>query len=424
MTEIRNFAEAQAQLRRFYGKHADGPYTLDRMRELMGYLGNPQDELKIIHVAGTSGKTSTAYYATGLLKAAGFRTGLTVSPHVDEMNERVQIDLNPLPEKEFCPALGAFIEKVDASGIVPSYFELMVAFAFWEFKRQNVDYAVVEVGLGGLLDGTNVVSRDDKVCVITDIGLDHTEILGDTLGKIAAQKAGIIQPGNHVFVYKQSREVMDVVAAAASKQRAALHVLEPRTINEASQLPGFQQRNFELAAAAVEYVLARDGHTPLTPGQLATAAGTYIPARMETIKRNGKIVVVDGAHNAQKLETLFAALHEKYPDQPVAALIGFVDGDKFRLEHALDEILQHTQSLIATSFYSEKDYPKHSVSPQEIAKYCLTHGKEVTVITEPAAALEALLARPERLLMVAGSFYLLNHIRPLLLNDDPTHRSI
>jgi dihydrofolate synthase/folylpolyglutamate synthase len=416
MPQITNFEEAHAALRQFYRK--DTTYTLDRMRELMDYLGNPQNELKVIHVAGTSGKTSTAYYAAALLQAAGFKVGLTVSPHVDEVNERVQIGLTPLPEAGFCTALGEFIGKVEKSGILPSYFELMVAFAYHEFARQKVDYAVVEVGLGGLLDGTNVISREDKICIITDIGLDHTEILGDTLGKIAAQKAGIIQPHNHVFVYEQSEEVMAVIAAAADKQSAHVHVQKLEVTPEAHDLPGFQQRNFGLSKAAVQYVLERDGHAGLTAPQLVAAARTHISARMETLKYGGKTIIIDGAHNAQKLETLLTAVAEKYPNQKIAALAGFVEGDTFRLEHALAELLPRVELLIATSFYSEKDYPKYSVAPSIIAAKSRRKGyKNVEVCENSAEALELLLARSEPVLLVTGSFYLLNHIRPLLLDQ-------
>ena len=418
MQRITSFDEAHVALRHYYGKHAAGPYTLDRMREMMNYLGNPQDKLKIIHVAGTSGKTSTAYYAAALLQAAGFKVGLTVSPHVDEVNERLQINLTPLPEKEFCEALGEFIDRVAASGILPSYFELMVAFAYSEFVRQQVDYAVVEVGLGGLLDGTNVVSRPDKICVITDIGLDHTEILGNSLAEIATQKAGITQPDNEVFVYEQDKEVMDAITKAASKQQATLHVLQPESRAELSDLPGFQQRNFGLAKAAVQFVLAREGHPALQAQQLNTAAATHIPARMEILHYAGKTIIIDGAHNAQKLQTLLNAVSEKYPGQDTAALVGFAEGDTFRLERALDVLLKQVSALIVTSFYSEKDYPKHSVDPAQVIKYCADHGyKNIQSITEPAGAFTTLLDCPQQILLITGSFYLLNHVRPLLFGQ-------
>lgn len=424
MPKITNFTEAQAALRQFYGDHATVTYTLERIQALTGYLGNPQNSLKVVHVAGTSGKTSTSYYVAALLKAAGFKVGLTVSPHVDEVNERVQIDLAPLAEAEFCKALEEFIDQVNASGILPSYFELMVAFAYWEFARQKVDYAVVEVGLGGLLDGTNVITRQDKVCVITDIGLDHTAILGGTLDEIAAQKAGIIQPNNQVFVYEQTQDIMSVIEAAIAKQQATLQVLRPEVLPEASELPSFQQRNFGLAKAAVEYVLARDGHEALRQQQLQEAVTVHIPARMEILLHHDKTIIIDGAHNAQKLKTLLKAVQTKYPDQAVAALVGFVEGDTLRLEQSLDELMQATQTLIATSFYTEKDYPKRSFDSQKIVSYCVEHDfKNIQSTAEPAAALVMLLARPEPILLITGSFYLLNHIRPLLLSKHDSANS-
>ena len=186
MPQIHTLAEANLALRPFYD-YSRTAYTLDVMKALMEHLGNPQNQLRVLHVAGTSGKTSTAYYCAALLKEAGKKVGLSVSPHVDTVNERLQINGQPMPEAEFCKVLSEFLDVVAESGIKPSYFELLVAMTYWEFARQKVDYAVIEVGLGGLRDGTNVIERADKVCLITDIGLDHTEILGHTLTKITGE---------------------------------------------------------------------------------------------------------------------------------------------------------------------------------------------------------------------------------------------
>ncbi len=416
MQKITHFEAAHAALRQFYGDHADGPYTLDRMRQLMQYLGNPQEAVRVVHVAGTSGKTSTAYFVAALLMQAGAKVGLTVSPHVDEVNERVQIDGVPLPEVEFCHELSEFLQLIEASGILPSYFECMAAFAYWEFARQKVGYAVVEVGLGGLLDGTNVVSRADKVCVITDIGLDHTELLGDTVDKIAAQKAGIVQPGNDVFMHQQAPEIMDVVDAVCKNVGADLHVTRPAGFPAPTQLPAFQQRNFSLAQEVVDWVLHQTGARLLTAQQIAVASQVYIPARMEIMQYAGKTIVVDGAHNAQKLEALCASIADKYPNVPIAAVVGFVDGDVFRLHQALDVLIQHCTYLIITEFYTEKDYPKHSVPATIVEAYCHQSGFDTTqIVPDPASALHVLLKRPEELCLVTGSFYLLNHIRPELL---------
>lgn len=416
MTQIKTFAEAHAALRQFYGKHADGPYTLDRMRRLMDYLGSPQDKLRVIHIAGTSGKTSTAYFIASILQESGAKVGLTVSPHVDEVNERIQINLVPLPEKEFCQELSEFLTLVGASDILPSYFECMVAFAYWEFAKQEVDYAVVEVGLGGLLDGTNVATRADKVCVITDIGFDHTELLGDTLGKIAAQKAGIVQPGNPVFTYEQDPEVMQAIQEAIrTNSGSVLQVVPQLSTRKVEGLPLFQERNFCLAKAVTDWVFTRDDRPNLSDTQILHAATVYIPARMEIIKHGDKTIIIDGAHNAQKLQTLLDSVRVQYPGRPIAALVGFIEGDNLRLKQSLDILMTHIQTLIATTFYTEKDYPKHSVPSNVIVNYCKQlNWLHADAIDDPKAALEKLLACPEPVVLVTGSFYLLNHIRPLL----------
>ena len=417
MVKLINFADVHMALRQFYANAKPGPYTLDTMRALMQHLGNPQDTLRVVHVAGTSGKTSTAYFIAALLKESGAKVGLTVSPHVDEVNERVQVGLVPLDEATFCAEFGEFLELVEGSKLKPSYFEVMVAFAYWEFARKGVDYAVVEVGLGGLLDGTNVVSREDKVCVITDIGFDHVEVLGNTLGEIAAQKAGIIQQRNQVFMYRQGEEVMVSVEAAAAEKEATLNLVSIAGGEEYVELAGFQQRNFGLARAVVSFVLERDKPgAQLSDSQLQAASRVYIPGRMEVVQLGEKTLVMDGAHNAQKLHTFLESLQQRFPSEPFTALVGFVESEPGRLEHALDEVLPQTQHLIATSFYGEKDYAKHSVNPEVIAQYCQSKGYEqCEVQAEPRDAFAVLLARPEKLLVVTGSFYLLEHIRPLIV---------
>jgi dihydrofolate synthase / folylpolyglutamate synthase len=404
--KINNFAEANEYLAQFYGS-APTVYKLDTMRVLMEVLGNPQEKFKAIHVAGTSGKTSTAYYAAALLTAAGYKTGLTVSPHVDEINERAQINMLPTPEGVFCDAFSKFALIIDKSDINPSWFEAMVAFAYWYFAREQVDYAVVEVGLGGLLDGTNVITRPDKVCVITDIGLDHTHILGNTLPEIAAQKAGIIHPGNRVVVNQQTKEVMDVIASYTEKQRADLKIV-PDSDELAGELPLFQQRNYKLALMAVELMLKK----PLDEKPKLKAQQTYIPGRMEIVHYKGKTIILDGAHNAQKLSALRDALHVKYPNTPMSCLIAFAEGDTRRLEDALVVLQSIVDYCVATSFVTAKDYIKRSVDPEAISQQA---NFPLTVEPDSKKAFAMLMSRSEPLILVTGSFYLLNHIRPLML---------
>jgi dihydrofolate synthase/folylpolyglutamate synthase len=407
---ITNFDEAQVVLRRYYD-NTRTKYNLDLMHHLMDFLGNPQNSFKVIHIAGTSGKTSTAYYSAALLQAAGYKVGLTVSPHVDQVNERLQINLQPLPEAQFCAALTEFLNVIEPSGIEPSYFELMVALAYWEFGRQKVDYAVIEVGLGGLVDGTNVISRTDKICVITDIGLDHTEILGDTLAKIAAQKAGIITANNHVFMYEQSQDVMDAIRQRVVKQKATLSVFFKTDELLMDDLPLFQQRNLGLALQTVGFAIGRQ----LQPSEIIQAANLRIPARLERLQFGAKTLIIDGSHNAQKLEALLGSIKVLYPGQAMAALVAFVGGNDERWQGGVQPLLTMVDHLIITSFTAEQDVPKASIDPERVAAYCRTAGfSELQVIANASEAFAELKKQSEPLLLVAGSFYLLNTIRPLI----------
>lgn len=416
MEEIRNFEEAKERLQAFVpaagSLHRD--YQLDRIRKLMDLLGNPQDTYKIVHVAGTSGKTSTSYYVAALLGATGKKVGLTVSPHVPEVNERVQVNMVPLPEAEYCRELGEFLQLIEPFPVRPTYFELLVAFAYWEFARQKVDYVVVEVGLGGLLDGTNVIQRSDKVCVITDIGLDHVNVLGNDLPSIAAQKAGIILTGNEVFVHTQPDEVMQVFRNVADDKEAKLHEIVEDAL-AGSDLPPFQQRNWTLAKAAFDFVTERDRLAALGAPEEAATQHTVVPGRMEAIHIGDKTVVLDGAHNAQKLQALSLAMCERFGDQPVAALIGMMDDKEEYLKAAIAELASTIHALIATKFDLGQDVPRSALPPETIQNLAAQAGiYETEVIPDPVEALNRLLKRPEPVLLVTGSLYLVSMLRARL----------
>lgn len=419
---IRSFAQARKVLAKYAPVNVEASYTLDRMRELMDFLGNPQDKLKVVHIAGTSGKTSTSYYMTAFLQAAEQKVGLTVSPHIDEINERVQINLVPLNEAKFCSELEAFLKLIEPDKRGVTYFEIFVAFAYWEFVRQKVDYAVVEVGLGGLLDGTNVISSKNKVCVITDIGLDHINVLGDTLTKIAGQKAGIIQPHNHVFSFRQNDEVMDVIQGVVEEKQAHLHVVPSLPLESAepvADLPMFQRHNWELARAVYDYLVERDQLPKLDEAELANTTQTYIPARMEIIQYKDKTIVLDGAHNAQKMRALATSLHARFPGTTVATLLAMVNSPSLKVRTDLAPLQSLTNRLYITTFGELKDdYVKQAADPEMLAQRCRDLGfKNVDVLPDPIGAFKTLLKAPEPVLLVTGSFYLMNHIRPLLLKE-------
>jgi len=420
VNQLKNFAEVNLRLAEFVERaNRPGGYSLDRMWKIMEALDNPQERLKVIHVAGTSGKTSTSYYAAALLQAAGKKVGLTVSPHVSEVNERLQINLVPLPEADFCRALSAFLELIDQHKLQPTYFELLVAFAYWAFTRQHCDYAVVEVGLGGLHDGTNVVRRPDKICVIADIGLDHMRVLGNSLAEIAEQKAGIIQSNNDTFCYRQSDEINRVIAERATAQHAKLHSIESvPPLPELDFLPLFQQRNFGLAQAAVDFALMRDDQPRLTVAQLQIAGHTPIPARMEIFHRAGKTIILDGAHNAQKLQVLVKSIQAQFPvpAQPVAVLVSFTASREEQLADGLNELKKLSTCLIATAFRQTQDLPHTPIEPNVIEQEARELGfAQVESIENLEQAFAKLLQRPEPILLITGSFYLCSSIRARIL---------
>lgn len=416
MLKITNFIDAEAWLSRFapanLSRHA---YTLDHIKRVMEFLGNPQDKLEVIHVSGTSGKTSTSYYLASLLTQAGKRVGLSVSPHVDALNERVQTNLSPLPEPQFCAELGNFLDLVQQSGITLTRFELLAAFAYWEFARQKVDYAIIEVGLGGTLDATNVIDNSRKVCVITDIGFDHQEVLGDILPEIASNKAGIIGLHNKVFCYDQGAEVMEVIRERAQHQQADLHIIDQELSDNFTHLPLFQRRNFGLARAVVSEVLTRDGVTQLGDGALKRAANVYIPARMEQFTVGGKTVILDGAHNAQKMQALRDSLRAQFPGQPIAVLVAFKAKQPARVEQAAEVLTRLASHIIVTSYGKPTPVEPYGEDPELVAALCKIHGFwQIETVANPVHAFRQLLSRPEPILVITGSFYLFNDIRPLL----------
>lgn len=413
---IRTIAEAEVALqpyvplvRELSGKDT----TLDRIRPLMEEVGNPQDKLRIIHIAGTSGKTSTSYYMAALLGATGKTVGLTVSPHIDSITERVQINGQSLSDGKFCEKLSHFLEIVEDAGLKASYFELMYAFAIWVFAEEQVDYAVIETGVGGLHDATNIASRADKVCIVTDIGFDHMRLLGDTLPEIAAQKIGIVHAENHIFTYHQSDEIMGVFENWVTQQRATMHVIDQAKAGEGikfdTNLPDYQQRNWLLAYMCFNYIMERDSILHLASQVLSQTQLLQIPARMDARQINGKTVVMDGAHNASKMTAFIASFQHKYPNTKPAVLLAFKNDKEY--QEILKPLSELASEIIVTTFETSQDLPVISQDPQQIVHELEQIGVKARAIADQDAALEALLETTEDIAIITGSFYLLSQLR-------------
>jgi dihydrofolate synthase/folylpolyglutamate synthase len=393
---------------------------LEHVRQLMEVFGNPQDKLKVIHIAGTSGKTSTAYYMAALLTASGKKVGLTISPHIDSVNERVQVGGRPLPEAEFCRELGNFLEIVQHAGQSPSYFELLYAFAMWVFVRQGVDYAVVETGIGGLLDATNVADRADKACLITDIGSDHMNILGETLTEIIAQKVGIVHDRNNVFMYDQAGEVMRIIREWTAKHKAPLHVLDEKSgriyRKDLTTMAGYQQRNWLLAYNVYRYLEKRDNLQHLTSQVLQETQDIRIPGRMDTRNIKDKTLVMDGAHNVQKMAAFISSFRHLYPSVKPAVLLSLRNSKDY--EDLTPLLLSFAGRIITTTFDTTQDSQARSMDPETLAQaFRSADTTPVEVIPDQHKAFAALLAAPEQTCVITGSFYLLSQIRN---NEDLT----
>lgn len=383
-------------------------YKLERVRLLHEHVGNPQNDLKILHITGTSGKTSTAYYARALLESTGATVGLTVSPHIKTTCERIQIHGAPISESLFVDYFNEFYPLVADFQPRPTYFELMTAFSYWVFKRENVEYAVIEVGLGGKYDATNVAGREDKVCIINSIGYDHTEILGDSLAAIAGEKAGIIKEKNVVFTVPQEEEARVVLEAEAEKRRARLSVIHP-VLDHQSPVPLFQQQNFQLALAAVRYVAERDG-LQLPDNVESIGEQVSVPGRYENYTVNGKTIVLDGAHNPQKLRALIDVLTERHL-QPAIVVAGLSEAPQTKVLECVRLLSDFSVKTLYTTFSVQRDVTRYSVRLETFSEL---KREQDELVEKPEEALQNALQSGQEVIVVTGSLYLVSIVRPFV----------
>lgn len=384
--------------------------TTERTYQLAALAGNPQESLKVVHIAGTSGKTSTTYYISWLLAQAGCSVGWTVSPHIDSIGERVQLS-NGLSEARFCEYFVDFMKIADRLSEKPSYFEILIVFALWVFKQEGVDYVVLETGLGGLHDSTNITDQEDKVCVISDIGFDHMHILGNTLSQIAAQKLGIVKQNNHVFIYQQSAEIMSVVQHAVDEQKGQLHIIKERVFGG---MPLYQQRNFGLAKAVYEYIRQRDGVRRLLDDEYTSIRQRTIAGRMEKIQHYGKSYILDGAHNDQKMYSFLQSYQNTHLNENCLVLLAMKQGKD--IETIAPLIAELSNHVIVTTISLQQDMMHRSLDPEIVAKTLkkagVTHVKIIPDLAESIAYSEK---ASEKNVIVTGSLYLVAAARKLLI---------
>jgi dihydrofolate synthase/folylpolyglutamate synthase len=386
------------------------------MRLLAAALGHPERAVPCLHVAGTNGKGSVAAMLDAILRAAGWRTGLYTSPHLVHLGERVQVDRHPLTEDEII-AYDAELEPVAArlgaadSGDTPAFFELMTAMAFLQFSRKACDVSVIEVGLGGRLDATSVVTPE--VAVITSIAMDHCEILGDSLGQIAAEKAGIIKPGRPLVVGRVPREAEAVIARIAAERGAPVRWVRqvygddlaayPRTSLEGD----YQRWNAATATLAAE---ALDARWRLSPGVVhAGLAAVDWPGRWQRVRAGGRLVILDSSHNpegAAVLSSNLARLVAETGRRPVVitGILGSV-----RARPLLAAIAEHAAEIVLVP----PDQPR-ACTVEELRELIpaafsgpVRAGRVDTLFPEGGAC-DA--GPPDGVVVVTGSLYLLGEV--------------
>lgn len=425
-------------------------FKLDRMRELLRRLGNPQDQTRIVHIAGTKGKGSTAAMTAAILTAAGYRTGLFTSPHLERVEERIAIDGQPCSSEEFAELIGLVrptVEAMDRSAaeivppqLGPTYFEIITAAAFCHFARRKADAVVLEVGLGGRLDSTNVCTP--CVSVITSISLDHVKQLGGTLAAIAAEKAGIVKPGVPVISGVTAAEPRAVVRRVAAEAACRLMELDtdfsftyhpPRHLEQAAVLATFdtgrfrqielgllgrhQAANAALAVATVEE-LRQTGWTISDDAIRKGLREVSWLARVEVVARH-PAVVFDAAHNAASIGALVKVLAESFSVQKRFLVFGTTQ------EKDLRGMLRHLSGKFDRVIFTRYLDNPRSVPPEELLalaeeldfspRPAPLADEEIptTISPTPAEAWATVhrMATPNDLICVTGSFFLATEMR-------------
>lgn len=382
--------------------------SLDRIRAFTEMLGEPQRSFRVVHLTGTNGKTSTSRMVDALLRALDLRTGRFTSPHVERMAERISVDGEPLDDEAFVRAfndVAPYTHLVDEDQPHPlSFFETVVGMAYAAFADAPVDVAVVEVGMGGSWDATNVVDAD--VAVVTPIAVDHAKYLGGTPEAIAVEKAGIIKPGSTVVVAEQLPEVATVLLRHAASvgarvvaegvdlgvvartpavggQLVSLQGLRARYDDLFLPLYGAHQaQNAALALAAVEALV---GGTEPLDGELVAAAFADVtsPARLEIVRRS-PTVILDAAHNPHGAQATAAALEDSFTFDPLVGVLGVMgDKDVEGLLLALEPVLAH---VVVTQNSTERAVPAAELGEAAVEVF----GEDrVTVVPRLADAIEA-----------------------------------
>ncbi|QAT50131.1 bifunctional folylpolyglutamate synthase/dihydrofolate synthase [Caproiciproducens sp. NJN-50] len=398
---------------------------LERIRGLMGRLGNPQDGLRFVHVAGTNGKGTTCALLASVLCRAGYRTGLYLSPHLSDFRERMQIDGEMISHSDLASLAGRVfpeIEEMESQGEMITEFEAVTAMAFLWYADKACDLVVLEVGLGGRLDATNVIQKP-LVSVITSISLDHTKILGDTVEQIALEKCGIIKEGGVTVSYPDQKPgAAETIRRTSMERHNRLVETAVSGVRELStdlfgtelswngirlHLPflGEHQVKNAVTALAVLDVLRNSGYSIPEEAVKQGFSEAVFPARFEVLSRS-PLVILDGAHNPDGTAALASAVRQYLPGRGLIAVMGMLK------DKDVDAALKNLSGLFSYVITTEPSSPR-AMSAHELAE----RWRRLGIPAEPAAGQdEALRMAHGRLssngaLLICGSLYLAGAVR-------------
>jgi dihydrofolate synthase/folylpolyglutamate synthase len=383
-------------------------FGLENTRQLAALAGNPQEQLRFIHVAGTNGKGSTCAMLESIYRAAGLRVGLFTSPHLVSFRERIQVTRELISEADVVQRVSEMQPRLATFPVAyhPTFFEVVAVMALSYFSRRQCDLVIWETGLGGRLDATNIVTP--LASVITNIGLDHQQWLGNTLGEIAAEKAGIIKPGIPVVTATGEPEALAVIEATAQQHGSPLTKITTQHASHIMHhaLAGEHQRlNAALALATVGLLQPK---IPVSETQMRSGLANVIwPGRFQIIQRpGGRTMVLDGAHNPAGVEALAATLRSQFPKARPTFILGMLaDKDWQPMCKRLAELAARILTVPVSS--------ERTAAAAELATACHTDGSVPAV--ECASLSEALQrTADDSLVVVTGSLYLVGEALELL----------
>jgi dihydrofolate synthase/folylpolyglutamate synthase len=408
-------------------------FNLENISTLLERLGRPDRVYPVVHIAGTNGKGSTAAFVERILREAGFRTGLNTSPHLERINERIRIAGCEISDESFAKTftrIHTVIEELLAEGNLkahPTYFECVTALAFEAFARERVEFAVVEVGLGGRLDATNVV--DPIVTIITRIDFDHENYLGHSLREIAREKAGILKPQVPAILAAQLPDAREVLLARAQElhcpvtETSQAYQLLDETLTSgcisarvadgatgesfevSPRLPGRFQLQNALNALAAGRVLRERGYRITAENLVDGIALTEWPGRLERLQ-TGPDVYLDGAHNPGAARELAKFLQENFAGRRIYLIYGAMR------DKAVDEVAGLLFPQAYEVVFTQPGTPR-AVSAAQLAEMAGDHATQFSIVQNAGEALELVLAkaRPEDAIFITGSLYLVGELR-------------